>query len=97
MVSDSISSKWTQRSAASNSTGAGASIDDTETTVKPEYLIQTLGPSSFVTRTTEVTFSTRDPEIDVDHVISEVHISVDRSKATTPHLTDFIPDLPVKA
>ncbi|KAI1462449.1 hypothetical protein F4805DRAFT_474387 [Annulohypoxylon moriforme] len=90
---DSASSKWTQRSAASNSTGAGASIDNTETTLKPEYLIQTLGPSSFVTRSTEVAFSPRDPETDLDNLVSEVHISVDRFKTSTPPLIDHVPDL----
>ncbi|KAI1205944.1 uncharacterized protein F4807DRAFT_470539 [Annulohypoxylon truncatum] len=91
---DSTSSKWTHRSAASNSTGADAPIDVTETTLKPEYLIQTLGPSSFVTRTTEVTFSPRDPETDLDQLVSEVHISADRSKASTPPLMDHMPRLP---
>ncbi|KAI0881136.1 uncharacterized protein GGS22DRAFT_197187 [Annulohypoxylon maeteangense] len=94
---DSASSKWTQRSAVSNSTGAGASVGDAETTLKPEYLIQPLGPSSFVTRTTEVTFSPRDPEIDLDNLISEVNISADRSKPATPPLTDHIMDLPDRA
>ncbi|KAI2471879.1 hypothetical protein F4781DRAFT_439383 [Annulohypoxylon bovei var. microspora] len=91
---DSTSSKWTQRSVASNSTGARASIDDTATTLKPEYLYQTLGPSSFVTRTTDVIFSPRDPETDLDQLVSEVHISADRMKASTPLLIDPIPDLP---
>ncbi|XDG02311.1 hypothetical protein ABKA04_001926 [Annulohypoxylon sp. FPYF3050] len=94
---DSTSSKWTQRSAATNSTGSGASIDDTEATLKPEYLVQTLGPSSFVTRITEVSYSPRDPETDLDQIVSEVHISSDRTKASTPPMIDHIPDLTVKA
>ncbi|KAI1371534.1 hypothetical protein F4677DRAFT_450357 [Hypoxylon crocopeplum] len=88
---DSTLSKWTQPSAATNSTGAGAPENDATTVSKPELLIQTLGPSSFITKTTEITFSPRDPERDVDQLISEVHISADRTKAPTPPMP---PDLP---
>ncbi|OTB05235.1 hypothetical protein M426DRAFT_10834 [Hypoxylon sp. CI-4A] len=88
---DSTLSKWTQPSAATNSTRAGASVEDVTTTSK-EHLIQTLGPSSFVTQTTEVTVSTYDPESDIQ-LISEVHISADGTKSLTPS----IPDLPETA
>ncbi|KAI2608519.1 uncharacterized protein GGS25DRAFT_280604 [Hypoxylon fragiforme] len=88
---DSTLSKWTQPSAATDSTGAGASASDMIYVPKPEYLVQTLGPSSFITRTTEVTYSARDPESDIEHMISEVHISADRTKAPTPPM---LPDLP---
>lgn len=91
MTLDSTLSKWTQPSAATDSTGAGASASDMIYVPKPEYLVQTLGPSSFITRTTEVTYSARDPESDIEHMISEVHISADRTKAPTPPM---LPDLP---
>ncbi|KAI0834164.1 hypothetical protein F5Y06DRAFT_307112 [Hypoxylon sp. FL0890] len=93
---DSTLSKWTQPSAASNSTGAGASMNDMAPSVS-EHLIQFLGPSSFITRTTEVTYSPRDPEKDIDQLITEVHISADRTKAPTPPFTDAIPDIPERA
>lgn len=51
---------------------------------KSEYLFQPLGPSSFITRTTDVTSSARTPDIDLDHLISEVHISAEGEKAVTP-------------
>ncbi|KAI1391337.1 uncharacterized protein F4822DRAFT_442341 [Hypoxylon trugodes] len=90
---ESTLSKWTQPSAATNSTGVGASVTSGTTTLKQEHLIQSLGPSSFVTKTTEVTSSPRDPEKDIDQLVSEVHISADRTKASTPS-TPPIPDLP---
>ncbi|XXH00438.1 hypothetical protein Hte_006783 [Hypoxylon texense] len=85
---DSTLSKWTQPSAVSNGTSAGASVSDPATAPKPEHLIQTLGPSSFITRTTEVTYSTRDPDTDIDQLVSEVHISADQKKPQTPPLPD---------
>ncbi|KAI1414286.1 hypothetical protein F5Y13DRAFT_197742 [Hypoxylon sp. FL1857] len=94
---DSTLSKWTQPSAATNSTGAGAFMNDTAAPSASEHLIQFLGPSSFITRTTEITYSPRDPEKDLDQVITEVHISADRIKAATPPFSDAIPDLPARA
>ncbi|KAI0169495.1 hypothetical protein GGR52DRAFT_592105 [Hypoxylon sp. FL1284] len=86
---DSTLSKWTQPSAVSNGTSAGASASDSTSNSKPEHvLVQTLGPSSFVTRTTEVTYRTRDPRKDIDHLICEAHISADRKKPQTPPLLD---------
>ncbi|KAL7625552.1 hypothetical protein AAE478_004772 [Parahypoxylon ruwenzoriense] len=90
---DSTLSKWTQPSAATNSTGAGIPPRDDTNTPKSEHFIQTLGPSSFVTRTTDVTLSPRDPGTDIDQLISEVHISADRAKAQTPPISE----LPEKA
>ncbi|OTA67693.1 hypothetical protein K449DRAFT_182362 [Hypoxylon sp. EC38] len=94
---DSTLSKWTQPSAATNSTGAGVSLNDTIPPSESEHLIQSLGPSSFITRTTEVTYSPRDPEKDPDQLISEVFISAGRTKAPTPPIPDTIPDLPERA
>ncbi|KAI1098241.1 hypothetical protein F4804DRAFT_338398 [Jackrogersella minutella] len=94
---DSTLSKWTQPSAATNSTGGGASIDDTTIAPKTELFIQNLGQSSFVTRATEVTYSPRDSETDLDQLVSEVHISADRAKAPTPPTLDLILDLPERS
>ncbi|KAI1465624.1 uncharacterized protein F4812DRAFT_452166 [Daldinia caldariorum] len=88
-VSNSTLSRWTDPSAITNSTGVGASLSDATAGIKSEYLIQTLGPSSFITRTTEVMYSPRDPDADIDPLVSEVHISASRAKVTTPPITDF--------
>ncbi|KAK7750622.1 hypothetical protein SLS62_007469 [Diatrype stigma] len=88
---DSILSKCTQPSAASVSTWAsGTCVRDSILANKSEYLFQPLGPSSFVTRTTDVTSSARTPDIDIDHLISEVHISAEGEKAVTP--SSEVPD-----
>ncbi|TLD11383.1 hypothetical protein PgNI_05806 [Pyricularia grisea] len=42
-------------------------------------VVQNLGPSSFVTKTTEVVSAPRSPELDCDHVISDVIITADSS------------------
>ncbi|KAI1799825.1 hypothetical protein F4811DRAFT_71956 [Daldinia bambusicola] len=86
---DSTLSRWTDPSAITNSTGVGASLSDATTNIKSEYLIQTLGPSSFITRTTEVMYSPRDSDADIDQLVSEVHISASRAKVATPPITDF--------
>ncbi|KAI0377453.1 hypothetical protein F5Y04DRAFT_291798 [Hypomontagnella monticulosa] len=90
---DSTLSKWTQPSTVTNSTGIGTPVSDTNTSFKQKFLVQTLGPSSFVTKTTEVAFSFRDPDTDIDGLVSDVCISADRTKAPTPP----IPDLPERA
>ncbi|ORY71782.1 uncharacterized protein BCR38DRAFT_462819 [Pseudomassariella vexata] len=78
-------SKWTQPSLATSSTVAGTSPRNSILT-RSEHLVQTLGPSSFITKNTEVLVSGRDSKNDTDHLISEIHISADRSKAETPPL-----------
>ena len=50
--------------------------------------MQTLGPSSFVTKSTEISVSLRQSEIAVEQMVSEVHISADRSKTETPPLPE---------
>lgn len=57
--------------------------------VKSDHLLQTLGPSSFVTRSTEISVAPRDPGIDIDQLILEVHISSDRTKAATPPVPEL--------
>lgn len=55
---------------------------------KFEHLIQTLGPSSFVTKSTEISVSSRNSHRDAGHLISEVQISSDRIKPGTPPLLE---------
>ncbi|KAI1079300.1 hypothetical protein F5B20DRAFT_581402 [Whalleya microplaca] len=92
---DSILSKWTQPSAAPNVTGVGTSAMDPADTPDSDHLIQILGPSSFITRATEVTFAPYNPETDIDQLVSEVHISADRTKAETPPMPKM-PEMPEK-
>ncbi|KAI0472154.1 hypothetical protein GGR56DRAFT_682584 [Xylariaceae sp. FL0804] len=89
---DSTLSKWTQQSAATTGILAGTSARDSTITTKSENLIQPLGPSSFVTKDTEVTTSPRISETDPDQLVSEVQISAGLTKADTPPL----PELPEK-
>ncbi|KAI2609288.1 hypothetical protein GGR54DRAFT_651861 [Hypoxylon sp. NC1633] len=89
---DSTMSKWTHPSAATEGPEVGASVSDALPPPKTEHLIQTLGPSSFITRTTEVTYSPRNPETDLDHLVTEVHISADRTKAPTPPMLPYLPE-----
>ncbi|KAI1505874.1 hypothetical protein F5X99DRAFT_173586 [Biscogniauxia marginata] len=85
---DSIFSKWTQQSAATAGILAGGPVRNSTTTTKSEHLIQTLGPSSFITKSTEVTVSPRTPGPGIDQDESEVHISSERIKAETPPLPE---------
>ncbi|KAI8958170.1 hypothetical protein F5Y11DRAFT_52331 [Daldinia sp. FL1419] len=89
---DSTLSKWTEPSAMTNSTGIGASVNDA---TKSEYLIQNLGPSSFITRTTEIVYSPRDSDTDIDQLASDIHISASQTKAPTPPIQEF-PEFPVR-
>ncbi|RYP89733.1 hypothetical protein DL770_004121 [Monosporascus sp. CRB-9-2] len=57
---------------------------DSPVTTKSEYLFQSLGPSSFITKATEVTVSPRIPDTDLDQLISEIHISAEVTKSATP-------------
>ncbi|KAI1864872.1 uncharacterized protein JN550_008692 [Neoarthrinium moseri] len=86
---DSVTSKWTQPSLATSSTLEGSSPRSSIAT-RSEHLVQTLGPSSFILKTTQVVVGPRNSDTDVNHLISEVHISSDGVKAATPPL----PDLP---
>ncbi|RYO84603.1 hypothetical protein DL766_009820 [Monosporascus sp. MC13-8B] len=57
---------------------------DSPVTTKSEYLFQSLGPSSFITKATEVTVSPRVPDTDLDQLISEINISAGVTKSATP-------------
>ncbi|KAH9909859.1 hypothetical protein F4778DRAFT_21329 [Xylariomycetidae sp. FL2044] len=87
---ESIVSRWTQNSGVTTGPFGGVSARDSALTTKSGNLIQTLGPSSFITRSTEVTVSPRNSDIDIDQLIDEIHISSDRTKAETPPLSDSV-------
>ena len=53
-------------------------------------MFQSLGPSSFITRTNDVTSSPRTPDIDIDRLISEVHISSQGEKGATPPASETL-------
>ncbi|KAK8136942.1 hypothetical protein PG984_004882 [Apiospora sp. TS-2023a] len=84
---ESVNSKWTQPSLVTSTTLSAASQRDSMST-KSEHLIQTLGPSSFVTKSTEISVSSRNSNPDVGQLVSEVQISSDRVKAETPPLPE---------
>ncbi|KAK8046151.1 hypothetical protein PG996_014215 [Apiospora saccharicola] len=84
---ESVNSKWTQPSLVTSTTLSAASQRDSMST-KSEHLIQTLGPSSFVTKSTEISVSSRYSNPDVGKLVSEVQISSDRVKAGTPPLPE---------
>jgi hypothetical protein len=84
---DSVLSKWAHQAAVA--TGAFDRIEakDTAAESKTETHVQTLGLSSFITRTTETIVSPR-TEADVDQLITETHITSDIVKSHTPPLPD---------
>ncbi|KAK7967402.1 uncharacterized protein PG986_001679 [Apiospora aurea] len=84
---ESVNSKWTQPSLVTSTTLSAASQRDS-TSTKSEHLIQALGPSSFVTKSTEITVSVRNSNPDVGQLVSEVQISSDGVKAETPPLPE---------
>ncbi|KAK7996290.1 hypothetical protein PG991_015757 [Apiospora marii] len=84
---ESVNSKWTQPSFVTSTTLSAASQRDSMSTAS-EHLIQTLGPSSFVTKSTEISVSSRSSNHDACQLVSEVQISSDRVKAGTPPLLE---------
>ncbi|KAK8031708.1 hypothetical protein PG990_001442 [Apiospora arundinis] len=84
---ESLNSKWTQPSLVTSTALTAASQSDSMST-KSEHLIQTLGPSSFVTQSTEITVSLRNSNPDVGQIVSEVQISSDGLKSETPPLPE---------
>ncbi|KAK9774276.1 hypothetical protein SCAR479_09140 [Seiridium cardinale] len=85
---ESVFSKWTQPSHATSSTVTSNSPRSSVAT-KSENFVQTLGPSSFIMKTTQVIVAPRNMDCDLDHLVSEIHISSDRTKAATPPLEDL--------
>jgi hypothetical protein len=81
-------SKGTQPSAMTGTTAVASSSRESTILVKSQQWVQSLGPSSFVTRSTEVTSSPQSHEVTIDHIVSEVYISASRTKAEPPHMPD---------
>ncbi|KAK8101215.1 hypothetical protein PG999_011589 [Apiospora kogelbergensis] len=84
---ESLRSKWTQPSLVTSTTLTAASQSDSMST-RSEHLIQTLGPSSFVTKSTEITVSLQHSNRGVGPLVSEVQISSDGLKSETPPLPE---------
>ncbi|RYP03716.1 hypothetical protein DL765_010413 [Monosporascus sp. GIB2] len=82
---DSVLSRGAHQSAVAVGTWADEITEgDSPVTTKSEYLLQSLGPSSFITKATEVTISPRAPDTDLDQLISEINISAGVTKLATP-------------
>ncbi|KAK8058699.1 hypothetical protein PG994_009147 [Apiospora phragmitis] len=84
---ESVNSKWTQPSLMTSTTLSAASQRDSMST-KSEHLIQALGPSSFITKSTDITVSLRNSNPEVGQLVPEVQISSDGVKAETPPLPE---------
>ncbi|KAI1319184.1 hypothetical protein F5Y16DRAFT_414312 [Xylariaceae sp. FL0255] len=88
---DSILSKWAQQTAVA--TGAFDSTSASGNGLAPpttsETFVQTLGPSSFIFQTKEVSISPRVPGPEADQMWTEVHISSEGSKVRTPPLPEL--------
>jgi hypothetical protein len=69
-----VFSKWTDNSAAS----PPSTYSIPEST--KSSIIQTLGPSSYITKSTEVTILPRTSETDINHLMTEIRISADSSR-----------------
>ncbi|KAI0515394.1 hypothetical protein F5B22DRAFT_607190 [Xylaria bambusicola] len=87
---DSALSKWAHQAAVATGVFEKIVAKEAEPKVITENYVQRLGPSSFVTRTIETTFSKRTEEdIDqIDEMLTETHISSDGVKIQTPPLAD---------
>ncbi|KAI1111758.1 hypothetical protein F5Y14DRAFT_464342 [Nemania sp. NC0429] len=84
---DSVLSTWAQQAAV-----ATDALDDVEPMgavleAKTETYIQTLGASSFITQIVETEVTPR-TEADVDHVVTETHISIDGTRHQTLPLAE---------
>jgi hypothetical protein len=78
---DSIFSKWTDQSLAASGSNCGTSL--AESTHKSS-VIQTLGPSSYITKSTEIKISTREPGTEIGSMFPEITITADASKDVPP-------------
>jgi len=88
---DSVLSRWAQQAAVATGAFDRISANNLAAESKTETYIQTLGPSSFITRVIETTVSPR-TEADGDQVVIESHISSDAMKSQTPPLPDVPED-----
>ncbi|KAH8652496.1 hypothetical protein BX600DRAFT_553868 [Xylariales sp. PMI_506] len=88
---ESTHSKWSQPSVSHSSTLTGSSPRNSATE-KSEHLIQTLGPSSFVIKTTKVVVSPRDLELGANYLKPEISITSEEKKAPTPPIPDLAPE-----
>lgn len=76
---DSIISKWTDQTGITNTSASAISVAESIKSSKSS-IVQTLGPSSFITVSTEVTVSPRALDTDMNQLISEISISSDGAR-----------------
>ncbi|OLN97624.1 hypothetical protein CCHL11_01187 [Colletotrichum chlorophyti] len=80
---DSIFSKWTDNSAAGPSSPCNTSVAESMA-AKSSHYVQTLGPTSFITKSTEVTILPRTLENDVAGMVSHISITAEPIKEEPP-------------
>ncbi|KAK2058126.1 hypothetical protein LY76DRAFT_67978 [Colletotrichum caudatum] len=100
---DSVFSKWTDNSLAVPASPCDTSVSES-TAGKREHYVQALGPTSFITKSTEVTILPRTTENEIAGMISRITITAEpvkeepptppRSPATQPAIPAFV-DTPV--
>ncbi|PKS11648.1 hypothetical protein jhhlp_001799 [Lomentospora prolificans] len=78
-VADSVISKWTDQTGVTTPSISATSVAESIKSSKSS-IIQTLGPSSFITVSTEITVSPRTSETDISQLISEISISSDGAR-----------------
>ncbi|TDZ21456.1 hypothetical protein Cob_v005640 [Colletotrichum orbiculare MAFF 240422] len=101
---DSVFSRWTDHSLAAPLSPCNTSVAES-TAAKSAHYVQTLGPTSFITKSTEVTVLPRTPDVDLAGMVSQVTITAEpsqeepptppRSPAIQPQSTPTIIDTPV--
>ncbi|GKT66699.1 hypothetical protein ColTof4_04189 [Colletotrichum tofieldiae] len=80
---DSVFSKWTDTSLAVPTSPCNTSVAES-TAGKREHYVQTLGPTSFITKSTEVTILPRTIENDIAGMISHITITAEPVKEEPP-------------
>ncbi|KAK1469546.1 hypothetical protein CMEL01_01313 [Colletotrichum melonis] len=80
---DSVFSKWTDTSMGGPTSPCNTSVAES-TSAKREHYVQTLGPTSFITKSTEVTILPRTIENDISGMISHITITAEPVKEEPP-------------
>ncbi|OHW96659.1 hypothetical protein CSPAE12_04694 [Colletotrichum incanum] len=80
---DSVFSKWTDTSLAGPTSPCNTSVAES-TAGKREHYVQTLGPTSFITKSTELTILPRTIENDIAGMISHITITAEPVKEEPP-------------
>ncbi|KDN70244.1 hypothetical protein CSUB01_03474 [Colletotrichum sublineola] len=80
---DSVFSKWTDTSLAVPASPCDTSMSEW-TAGKREHYVQSLGPTSFITKSTEVTILPRTTENDIAGMVSRITITAEPTKEEPP-------------